>query len=247
MSENWCLSNSLEGNVDKCAVIHFGCHNPRFSYYLSDIQMSVVAQYKDLGIIVDDHLSFQNHISLVTKKAFALSRIINKAFSYKSPALLSKLFKLYVSPIIFYGLPFFHPTSSSALCKLENIQRKFTRALYLKSSIRPDYATRLAIFNLCPLELLFLKFALLFLYKSLHSASPIRSLLPPFFVSCTRGASVRFRLPTLKSELRKSVFPHYVISIWNSLPLDVTSASTLALFRRRLNAVDFSPFMKGRT
>ena len=83
MIEEWCIRNEMELNVEKCAVIHFDPHNPISSYYLNDVLIPVVDHYKDLGIIIDSHLSFSTHVSFLVKKCIALIRVISKSFACK--------------------------------------------------------------------------------------------------------------------------------------------------------------------
>ena len=64
--------------------------------------------------------------------------------------------------IIRYGIPFFNPGNIGDINKLEQIQKKFTRLLFAKTS-RPNYITRLTLFDLHPLEHLFIKYGGTFL------------------------------------------------------------------------------------
>ena len=37
-------------------------------------------------------------------------------------------------------------------------------------------------------------------------------------------------------------FANRIIDIWNNLPFEIVSVSSIAVFRRKLNTVDFTPF-----
>jgi len=38
-------------------------------------------------------------------------------------------------------------------------------------------------------------------------------------------------------------FANRIIDIWNNLPFEIVSVSSIAVFRRKLNTVDFTPFI----
>ena len=117
--EQWCVQNAMELNVLKCAVLHFGHQNPKFSYQLNGLSIPIVPYYKDLGVLVDSRFSFHEHISSVSKKCFVLARIISRSFTFKSPPFLAKIFKAYVLPLIMYALPFFSSGLSRILIGLK--------------------------------------------------------------------------------------------------------------------------------
>ena len=240
----WCTENSMSINCGKSGVMHFGKNNPHRPYYLDSTLIPVVTIYKDLGIIIDKDLSFSTHCLALTRKCTRICIMIQKSFSKKRPALLAKLFKLYVLPIIRYSSPFLHPTSCKNINLLEGIQRKFTRFSFPHKS-NLDYPCRMATLELDPIELHFLKSALIFIFKLLHSDSSIKHILPPLLKSCTRNSSIKFVLPLDNTKLRKSIFPHNIVSIWNALPAPLLSSSSLSHFRLALNSTDLSSFLRG--
>lgn len=132
--EQWCVDNSMQLNVLKCAVIHFGNHNPNCPYFLNGFQIPIVSHYKDLGVIIDSRFSFQQHLSFISKKCSFLSRVVFRSFTFKSTLFLSKIFRAYLLPSIIYGFPLFHLASLAIINKLEDIQKKFTRSLFSRSS-----------------------------------------------------------------------------------------------------------------
>ena len=243
---SWCSANSMTLNVEKCGVIHFGKNNTHHNYVLSNSILPPVDHYKDLGILIDSRLSFKYHTAFLRKKSFHLCKIVLKSFSTRNFQLMSRVFKTYIIPKLVYGAPFYSPHSIESINQLEKIQRKFTKSVFF-AKFHGDYASRLALLDLEPVELLFIKSGLLYIYKVLHSGSQYRSILPPLISSRTRNSSLKFTVPLCKSEFRRSPFPINVISIWNSLPLSLLSCTSLSSFRQGLNSFDFLPYLKGRT
>jgi len=59
----------------------------------------------------------------------------------------------------------------------------------------------------------------------------------------TRGHAYKLFKPRCTASIRSNFFAGRVINIWNSLPVSV-NFSTLKSFRRTIQSVDFSSFLK---
>lgn len=68
--QHWCEQNNMKLNIDKCKFIsYYNINNPiLFNYKLSNTPLIKVQSIKDLGIIFDKNLNFNNHISMIIKK-----------------------------------------------------------------------------------------------------------------------------------------------------------------------------------
>lgn len=65
----WADTQQLKFNTNKCEVIHFGHSNVKSRYSMEGNFLADVLTEKDLGVLVDDKLSFSNHISGAVLKA----------------------------------------------------------------------------------------------------------------------------------------------------------------------------------
>ena len=87
-SKKWQLSISYT----KCSVIYVGNTNCNVNMTLNDNILLVVDEVKDLGFIIDSHLSFDSHISKTVARAFTRANLIHKCFTtwdcllYTSPS-----------------------------------------------------------------------------------------------------------------------------------------------------------------
>ena len=61
-------------------------------YMMNNHRLSSVDSVRDLGVIVDDRLKFDKHISLITRKALLRSRLILKCFHFRDRSLLVKAY-----------------------------------------------------------------------------------------------------------------------------------------------------------
>lgn len=109
-SDDWLL----RFNVLKCKYIQYGIVNFVFEYQMRDIHGNTTSllkdsQEKDLGIIFQDNLKFDQHISNAVGRANRLLGLIKRSFIYMNSDLFLKLYKTLVRPIIDYGNVIWYP------------------------------------------------------------------------------------------------------------------------------------------
>ena len=65
----WSLKNYLPLNIRKCCSMHFGSKSPAMSFSIGPVNLSISNCERDLGVQIDNKLSFKQHIRNVTSKA----------------------------------------------------------------------------------------------------------------------------------------------------------------------------------
>ena len=58
----WSRDWKLQFHPEKCAVMHIGRTNPKYSYHFDNYILNVSKVEKDLGVLVDEKLRFDEHI-----------------------------------------------------------------------------------------------------------------------------------------------------------------------------------------
>ena len=91
----WSKTWQMDVNIGKTKVMCIGNRHPAHDFYLDGNKLENVVEFKDLGIVYNQKLSFSNHISSVVSRCRAKSNYILKSFATKNPALLFKLFCTY--------------------------------------------------------------------------------------------------------------------------------------------------------
>ena len=81
---------------------------------------------RDLGILVDDKLSFSDHIHTVAQKANKIMAVIKRTFVYLNSNTLKLLFKAIVRPHLEYGVPVWYPYKKKEKECIEDVQRRAT-------------------------------------------------------------------------------------------------------------------------
>ena len=128
--ENWSNTWFLKFNPDKCHVLSIGKfknirHTQRYSIYGSE--MEHVFEEKDLGVMVDAQLNFEDHIASKVKKANAIMGLIRRSFSFLSCDLFRRLYISFVRPHLEYAQAVWSPHLKKHINMIENVQVRATK------------------------------------------------------------------------------------------------------------------------
>ena len=244
-SSNWQLPIS----VSKSYVLYLGKLNPKHKYVLDHIELADIgSSCKDLGVYVSSNLNSAIHCENVRSKASKISALIHRTFISGDTSLKVRAFKTYVRPILEYATIVWNPHNSGEINKIESIQRRFTKRLF-NTNLCLSYDERLNLLNLERLELRRIYFDAQMAYNIIK-----RSILPPcnfyrgIFYSKTRSHTIEsLYINRFYSDARKFCFAIRSAYIWNFLPVEIRNSPTLAAFKKGIENIDFSRFLKGRT
>jgi len=233
----WCRINKMVLNVDKCAVMSTTHSHDKilFNYTIENELLKRVSTKKDLGIIMDDKLSFNEHVEDITRKSYRTLGFIFRCGKYFS--LQSSLRVLYLTLVrnrLEYCSTVWNPYYSNARDQIERVQKKFTRMLYFKFNIahpRPDYHLRLKHLKLHSLETRRMVSDEIILYKLLHGHLDSRL--------CQR---ISFYQPSRPSR-QNSIFylPKMVTNYQENAPIHRIQRNHDVFFRN-LNIIDMGTF-----
>ena len=150
---DWSEKLSLKSNTSKCHVLTLGkLENIMYTqrYLLYEDELEHVFQEKDLGVIVDMELTFEEHISAKVNKANAIMGLIRRSFNFLDCGMFRKLYTTFVRPHIEYAQSVWSPHLAKYVNILENVQ---VRAPKLVDGMKGlDYADRLRKLNLPTLQ-----------------------------------------------------------------------------------------------
>lgn len=128
--EEWCSDNFLTLSVNKCNVITFHHKkNPILNEYMMNNQrLARVNNVRDLGITLDEGLTYKQHYSDVIAKANRqLGFIFKIAEEFKDPLCLKALYCALVRSILEFGSVIWCPYHLTWIARMEAIQKKFVR------------------------------------------------------------------------------------------------------------------------
>ncbi len=116
----------------KCKVLHIGRTPSQHQYYMHDSngirqQLEKSTAEKDLGVWVDDQLTFTTHTSKSAAKANCLLGLIRRTFKHLDKENLTLLYKAIVRPHIEYANSVWWPLTKGLRNELEKVQHRATK------------------------------------------------------------------------------------------------------------------------
>jgi hypothetical protein len=96
----------------------------------------VVNQFKDLGIIISNHLTWSDQVNSVVNKANRVLGIIKRTMGTSNMKVFMLLYKTLVRPILEYAVPMWSPYLVKDVKALESVQRRASRMALNKKTWR---------------------------------------------------------------------------------------------------------------
>jgi len=121
---------------------------------------------KDLGILIDNELSFTEHINMVTKKANGIMAVIRRSFICIDYKCFNLLYKSLVRPHLEYGVTAWFPYKMKDIEAVEKVQKRATKQV--KQLKHLHYSERLTRLNLPTLRYRRHRGDMIEVYKILH-------------------------------------------------------------------------------
>ena len=88
---HWSEMWQMPFNASKCTVLHLGCHNNVFDYFMNNHKLDAVNEEKDLGILITSNLKSASQCQQAYAKARKALGIIARTISHKTPRVLLRL------------------------------------------------------------------------------------------------------------------------------------------------------------
>jgi hypothetical protein len=231
--KKWSDKNMLPLNIAKCSVLHIGKKNQKSQYMLSNTPLNVKPYERDLGILVDERLSFDQQISAAVCKAKRLVGMMLHTFTSRNRNVILPVFNSLIRPVLEYASPVWNSASVHHTNQLESVQRYVTKRIVGHSTI--SYSDRLDRLRICTLSARRQYFDLVEMFKIIHGYTYAKCRTQVKFVqTTTRGHTYRLRKPKSKLKIRMQTFLIRTTNSWNALPADIVNCRSLDLFKYRL-------------
>ena len=234
---HWSQCNLMDFNSKKCKIMRITKKQVPFTnrVQLSDTVLEEVKEFKDLGILTNNGLSWNSHIDMITAKANRMLGLIKRTcMDLKDECTLKTLYCSLVRSNLEYCSVVWCPFTKRNVNKLERIQRRATRFI-LKSN--EPYDDRLHKLNLLTLEQRRFVDDVTFLFKTFNGHLDIDfSQFLDFYSQEDRYLLRHFDTKSLKKKyartnILKNSYFYRIVDEWNSLPLEVRSACNIDKFK----------------
>ena len=190
---------------------------------------------KDLGVHIDNDLSFNHHIAQASSKANRILGVIRRSFKFLTSETFLLLYKGLVRPLLEYGHSVWNPFYKYQKKNIEDVQRRATRLL---SSLKDkSYQERLKALDLPSLEHRRSRGDMIDTYKYVHGIyKTSRPAMNAYTGPEVRGNSLKLARNRTCLNTRTGYFSERVSKTWNSLPDTVVTAPSVNAFKNRLDA-----------
>lgn len=237
----WMNNNRMFLNMDKTELLIIG--NPKILKSLGEIKINYgnieikrVEKLKCLGLILDQHLSWVNHTSLILQKTNYILHSVYPLKTVISESNRKLIFNTYLLPIIRYMIPVWGTSKKSLLDKIDSVIRRAIKFVIYDS----DYGNNFYVFASENLKVLFtnylykfevLKIAFNFLNFNDNEFHYFKGYIDINNLNVTRSTR---NFTYLNSCNCKRSFLHNATELWINLPEELKIVRYDKLFKRSL-------------
>ena len=207
----------------------------RATYKMNDDILESKLELKDLGVIVDNHLTFSNHIAAKVNKANQIMGLIRRTFVFVNKHNFNLLYKSLVRPHIEYGNIVVSPFQKADINLIQNMQRRATR--FIPEINKLDYQERLEKLHLPTLAYRRFRGSIIETYKILHNLYDGNCTNSLFDLKASNKSGHKFAVEKILSttSIRRNFFSLRIANLWNSLPENVVEAPSTNTFKNRFD------------
>ena len=205
--QGWAKRMQMRFHPDKCKSMHLGKNNPKATYTMETADgithlIKGTSEEKDLGVLIDDELTFSKHIQSQINKANAVLGSLRHSFKYIDPTSFTALYKSLIRPHLEYATVIWSPHTKRLQDAIEQVQRRATRLVQGIEGL--DYNQRLKKLQLPTLEYHRQRADQIQLYKLTHNIDKIETdkpcphcgntMLQPSLATMTRGHPHKYQV-----------------------------------------------------
>jgi len=213
-----------------------------FNIKADDVPLERKTEYKSLGLLIDQNLTWTSHILLISKKITTGLAILKRLGSILPLETRLCMYRALILPYFDYCSSIWDSTSKGMSDKLQRLQNRSARIIKQK-----NYETRSKVLldelGWEKLEYRRTRKLAIIMYKIYTDLSP--SYLKDIFTSTTdihsynlRNSSSNLHIPRPKSKAGKCTFHYRGSVLWNKIPAEARVQHSTITFKAQLENKD---------
>ena len=240
--EQWSKDWLLSFHPDKCKVLSFGKHENlphAYPYSLGGQILEHIDAEKDLGVLVDELMTFKEHIYTKVKKAQSMMGLIRRVFAHLGPLTFRPIYTAMVRSHLEYAQAVWSPHLKTLSNIIEDVQIRATKLV--EGCGHLSYEERLTKLKLPTLIYRRRRGAMIEIWK--HFKSYDKAAIPERFKLAPRAELSRqhpLQLVVHKPQdgsrgVQSNSLYFLGVSAWNRLPKEVVMSKTINSFKNQLD------------
>ena len=240
----WLISNKLSLNVAKTECMVIGSNQRLHSFSDEQINIEIdaklitkVKEAKSLGVIIDEHLSWSNHIDALSKKISSAIGALKRVRPFISEHTVLQIYQALILPHFDYCRSVWGDCNLTFSDKLQKLQNRAARAI-TRSSYDTSVSFLLNRLNLDDLITRRQKLKPTLMFKTINGLNP-EYLHNLFSTRSTRynlrDSEAKFELPMPRTNYGKRAFCYSGALLWNKLPISLPKSDSLGYFKREID------------
>ena len=197
-----------------------------------------VEHAKSLGLIIDDRLSWSNHIKELCRKISSAIGALRRIRSLISQSTAVQIYNALIQPHFDYCAPVWDGLSSYLCEKLQKLQTGRAARVILQANCEVNSSLLLETLKWDQLSLRRRKQKAIMMFKSLNGLAPVY-LHDLFSEQHTdydlRDSFRKLNLPKPRTDYLKRSFGYSGALLWNSLPENIRAIRSIGQFKQEIN------------
>lgn len=237
----WLGENNLMLNVEKTKVMLLGTkHNLNNELYcnikINNQEIENVTEFKYLGVVIDNNLSFCKHAEYITKKISKKVNYLSRISKYLSTWTKRIIYNTIIHPHFTYCPTIIFMLNNTQINDLQIKQNKALRNI-LNCNIYTRVKFMLDCANILSVRQSVMLNVFLFIYKLLNNMLPKHLFDSCTFVSdihnyATRGQH-NFYIQRTSTNFGENQLFIKGLKLYNDLPIDVKNSQNLNVFKKK--------------
>ena len=205
-----------------------------------------VTETKFLGVIVDENLNWNSHITAVSLKVSRSIGVLNRVKNIMPRDVLVSLYYALIHSHITYCNIIWGGATQTVLNKLVSLQKRAIR-LISGSQFLAHTSPLFSSLGILKINDIHKTQVLLFMYKYKHGLLPTSCSGFVQYNYNSAGCSLRnineFSMPKYRLEIRKRAISILGPDLWYKLPQHIKELGSVNLFRKNLNGIYLNSYL----
>ena len=239
---NWMCQNKLSVNCNKtvCMLLgskHMLSKEHTLNLILNNLPIEQVNQYKYLGLLVDERISWNLQIEKMLKRIGQIISFLARLKRCLNESVLKLIYNSMILPYFDYADVIYNSATKDLTDRLQKLQNRAGRIiLNLKLEDRVSIVQIHDTLNWQPLDIRRKYHSLALMFKIMNNLAPEYLQNEIQFVSHSYPSrfGLQIKLPKPRTECLKRSFNYRIAKAYNSLPPDIKSSPSINIFKTKI-------------